>query len=58
VIGFVIPGYLINELKVPAAFTDTITTQCPEAQIPALGLTAVLQLADVTVPPLSHPHEV
>jgi hypothetical protein len=53
-----IPGYLNNDVNVPAAFTETITTQCPTAQVPAFGLTFGLQTADVIVPPLSHPHEV
>jgi hypothetical protein len=52
-----IPGYLNKELNFAEAFTETITTQCPVAQIPALGLTLELQVAAVIVPPLSHPQE-
>ena len=46
------------EVKVPEAVTDTITTQCPAAQIPALGLAPELQPAVIIVPALSHPQEV
>jgi len=55
---FGIPGKLNNELKVPEAVTDTITTQCPAAHVPALGFVTVLQAAEVVVPPLSHPQDV
>jgi hypothetical protein len=43
---------------VPEAVTDTITTQCPAAHVPAVVLLAVLQTAEVVVPPLSHPQDV
>jgi len=52
---FGIRGKLNNELKVPEAVTETITTQCPVAHVPALELLAVLQTAVVTAPLLSHP---
>ncbi len=42
----------------PEAVTDTNTTQTPfPVHEPAVGLVAVLQPAEVIVPPLSHPHE-
>jgi hypothetical protein len=55
---FGIPGKPNIELNVPDAVTDTFTTQWPAAQVPAEGLMVVLQIADVSVPPLSHPQDV
>jgi len=52
------PGYLDNELNVPEAVTETITTQWPRVHVPAVGLVPLVQGAEATVPPLSHPHEV
>jgi hypothetical protein len=42
------------EAKVPEAVTDKVTTQWPEAHVPA---PVPVQSAEVTVPPLSQPHE-
>jgi hypothetical protein len=55
---FGIPGKPNNESNDPEAVTDTFTTQCPAAQVPADGLIVALQIADVSVPPLSHPQDV
>jgi hypothetical protein len=41
-------------LNVPEAVTDTITTQWPEAQVPA---PVPVHADEVTEPPLSHPQE-
>jgi hypothetical protein len=46
---------LNRELKVPEAFTVTVTTQCPAAHVPA---PIPVHAAPVTVPALSHPHDV
>jgi hypothetical protein len=56
VIGLGIPGRLNNELKVPEAVTDTVTTQCcPEAHVGGLAGKQAALVSGLTVPPLSHP---